>query len=183
MPRCGRVVAVCHSLQHGLPKLSHPFGVVGPFGLDNDAHAREIRYSSRREVYEPNTRHILIVAQEALLAINDLLGLSLGPGDFGENLLVEGLGDLSDVPNGTTVRINDSVILRVSEQCQPCKSLVEYHRHPDLLKASLGRRGLLTTVVSGVGQVLKSGQVIELMIPAKNTAVGPKFPSQEATHG
>jgi len=118
---------------------------------------------------KPNTdRQITIVGKEAVDAVNEKLNLNLGPGALGENLLTEGLGDLSQIVPHTVALIGKpgkgwAVELRVVKQNQPCKNLVHYH--PEFNKEIHGRRGLLCAVVRGIGFHLAPGDFITMVAP------------------
>jgi MOSC domain-containing protein YiiM len=92
----------------------------------------------------PNTRHVTIVAKEVFDDLNRELGTDIPPGGFGENILVEGMGDLADLKEGDLVRFSSGVVLEVTGQNDPCKNLMIYN---DLVpKKAYGRRGVLTMV-------------------------------------
>ncbi|HEU0080869.1 MAG TPA: MOSC domain-containing protein [Candidatus Paceibacterota bacterium] len=163
--KTGKIIALCTSPRGGVPKYRVPDVYVAEHGFDGDYHCKPERRSfSKPGTFKPNTdRHVTIVAQEAIEAVNAKLGLSLGPGALGENILTSGLGDLSDVADGAVVTIKSvtgSVMLKVVEQNQPCKNLAPYH--PLMLKEIYGRRGLLCAVTSGVGHMIVSGTEISI---------------------
>lgn len=133
---------------------------VDEHGLRGDRHAGPTRLSGRRGVAVPNDRQITFVAQEALDDLGRELDVTLGPGDFGENICVRGLGDLSDVRPGALLVTGRGVAFRVTGQNEPCSNLTEYHRL--MVKAAYGRRGLLATVEAGAGLAVAAGDTIEL---------------------
>lgn len=159
----GKVVAVCISPDAGIPKHASSTPVcVGRFGLEGDYHNREMRPSfSKPGTFKPNAdRHITLVAHEVIEDLNRELGLALGPGSLGENITTQGLGDLSDIPDGAEILIGDKILLRVVEQNQPCRNLAPLHRL--LVKKIYGRRGLLCAIEEGVGVVISSDTTIEV---------------------
>lgn len=160
--KSGRIVAVCTSPNEGVPKWEQTEVELAEFGFKGDYHCKPMRRSfSKPGTEKPNTdRHITIVAKEAVDAVNEKLGLQLGIGALGENLLIEGFGDLSDIIPHTEIVIHPGLILKVVEQNQPCKNLVHYHPH--LVKEIYGRRGLLCKVVLGVGKIIKPGDPITI---------------------
>ncbi len=143
MERKGRVVAVCSSPQGGVPKYRRLFIEVSPEGVIGDYHAGAYNRHKKRGEPEPNTRQLTIVAQEVLDDVNDELGIQLEPGFLGENLTVEGLGDLSDLAPGDRLIVG-TVVLEITAQNQPCSTLAVYH--PLLVKALHGRRGVCAVV-------------------------------------
>ena len=164
--KTGKIVAVCTSPNEGVPKYPQDQVVVADYGFQDDYHCKPMRRSfSKPGTEKPNSdRHITIVAKEAIDAVNQKLGLQLSIGALGENILTEGLGDLSEIIPHTEIVIRSAVMLVVVEQNQPCKNLVPYHSH--FVKEIHGRRGLLCAVTNGVGLAIKSGDQIMLMPPS-----------------
>ncbi len=145
MDECGRVVAVCSSPQGGVPKYRRLIIEVGPEGVVGDYHAGPVNRHKKHGDPEPNTRQLTIVAQEVLDEVNEMLGIQLAPGFLGENLTVEGLGDLSDLEPGDRLLVGESVVLEVTAQNKPCSTVGVYHPH--LVKALYGRRGVCAVVL------------------------------------
>jgi len=172
----GIIVAVCTSSQGGVPKYPQDQVTLTSFGFAGDYHCKPMRESfSKPGTQKANTdRHITIVGKEAIDAVNAKLGITLGIGALGENILTEGLHDLSNVVPHTTIRIGESeafqlVEFRVVEQNQPCHNLVHYHRHFN--KEIYGRRGLLCAVVRGEGVIIRANYTISIH-PARCTECG-----------
>ena len=161
MPRIGRVVALCISEVGNVPKYPHEMITVGEFGFVGDFHAGKTRISRTTGQPKPNDRQVSLVAKEVLDNLSQELALELKPGDLGENITTEGLGNLADIPNGWSIKIGETVILEVTKQNDPCNNLSVYHRL--MVKSSYGRRGLLATVVGGAGTVLRPGATIEIV--------------------
>jgi MOSC domain-containing protein YiiM len=101
-----KVVAVCVSDRKGVAKkpISQATAVVDK-GLDGDAHAGE------------GPRQVSLLADESAQTIRDK-GAEVGPGDFGENILTQGI-DLVGLPIGAELRIGD-VILEVTQIGKEC---------------------------------------------------------------
>lgn len=147
--RIGTIVAVCTSPKDGIQKYPQKQVEIGRYGLVGDYHNRARRRSfSIPGMTKPNIdRHITVVAEEVFDALNAELGTKLVAGSFGENFLVRGLGDLSDIKDDARLLINEIVVLRVIEQNKPCKNLAPYHRL--MVKKAHGRRGLLCAIERG----------------------------------
>ena len=148
-----------------MPKYVREIAKIGLHGLVGDYHNREMRPShnkSRLGVLMPNNdRHITIMAKEVYNTLNAELGTALRPGDFGENVLVEEIGDLGDVPPEATVTTCcDRVVLQVTKQNDPCINLAPYHRL--LVKRVYGRRGLLCAIKRGRDEYLSPGLPISI---------------------
>jgi MOSC domain-containing protein YiiM len=155
--KVGSVVAVCRRKEKGVPKYPQSEVEIGEYGVEGDYHAGPMRTRSNGEV-EPNRRHITLVAKEVFDDLNRELGTDIPPGGFGENILVEGIGDLSDIKEGELLSFSSGVELEVTGQNDPCKNLMVYHNQ--VPKRAYGRRGLLT-VVRTTGR-LKPGDTLSI---------------------
>ncbi len=142
----GRVIAVCSSPTSGVPKYPREFVVIGPQGVAGDFHAGPVNRHKKSGEPEPNWRQLTLVAQEGLEELHSVLGISLGPGDLGENVLVAGLGDLSQLEKGDQLALGPEVIVEVTSQNRPCSTLRSYH--PDIVEALTGKRGVTAVVVT-----------------------------------
>jgi MOSC domain-containing protein YiiM len=175
--RTGKVIAVCYSpeLINGVGKQTHASGEVTRLGIPGDRHYGETRVSSRGVV--PNDRPITIVGQESLVEVCGRLGVPLvPPGGLGENILIEGMGDLSDVLPGDVVRVTPAeggegaepaVVLLARKQNEPCSNLQIYHRL--MTKELFGKRGVICTVEKE--GTLRVGDRVELLRATQKTAV------------
>lgn len=141
--RVGTVVAVCLRKEGGVPKYPQSEVVVGEYGIEGDWHSGPMRARSNGEVV-PNTRHVSLVAKEVFDDLNRELGTDIPQGGFGENILVQGMGDLGDIAEGDVLRFSSGVELEVTGQNDPCKNLMVYHNQ--IPKRSYGRRGVLAVV-------------------------------------
>jgi MOSC domain-containing protein YiiM len=141
--KMGTVVAVCMRKEKGVPKYPQSEIVIGEYGVEGDYHSGPMRTRSNGEV-EPNRRHVTLVAKEVFDDLNRELDTDIPAGGFGENILVEGLGDLSDIKEGDLLSFSSGVELEVTGQNDPCKNLMVYHNQ--VPKRAYGRRGLLTMV-------------------------------------
>lgn len=146
-------------------------GRLGRYGLMGDYHNKAERWSYRRQIPVPNVdRHISVVSLEVINAANGELGLSLNPGDLGENLTVRGMGDLSNVTDGSQLLITSSAdgtpvcTLRVVEQMMPCINLSSIHNK--LAKYLMGRRGLYCAIEVDLGRRLCAKDKVTVHSPA-----------------
>jgi MOSC domain-containing protein YiiM len=148
--RVGRVVATCLSPVAGVPK--HPQSEVEVFtgGVRGDFHSGPVNRHKKTGPAEPNTRSISLVAKEVMDNVGEALQIELEPGAVGENFLIEGLGDLSDLEPGDLVKLGPTVTVLVSAQNAPCTTLSVHH--PDMVGFLKGKRGV-------VGRVLYVGFV------------------------
>lgn len=96
-----------------------------------------------------------------------LESLGLRPGDLRENVTVDGLPDVTNLPPGTRVRVG-GITLRVNGACEPCTHIGEMNGVPDpeAFRLSLiGRRGALCTVVAVDGPA-RVGDAVEVLVPS-----------------
>lgn len=170
--KTGKVVAVCLSPEHGFPTYPQEVVSIGMLGIEGDAHSGELRASFRNKgTLKPNDRPISIVSEEIRLWVNETLGLDMQHGDFNEQIVVEGLGDMGDFEDGTLVTFDNGVILEVVDHAYPCDTLEKHNNAPGLSKALAqkkeggvySKRGILCKVIqpgeltAGVG--VRIGQV------------------------
>ncbi len=163
MTRSGYVAAICTSPNGGVPKYAQDIVELGLHGLAGDYHNRAMRPGhGRLGVLMPNNnRHLTIVAREVYEFLNAELGTTLAAGSFGENILVEDMGDLGDVPPDARVTTCcGRVVLRVTAQNEPCVNLQTYHRL--MAKMAYGQRGLLCAIERGRGEHLSRGLPITI---------------------
>ena len=114
------------------------------------------RYSKKYSNKNKNNRQETIVSNEILKLINETIGEKLFPGSLGENILVEGLGYLEDIENGSKIKFGNNVILEITDQNQPCSTLNSIDKR--ILKLIIGKRGLLAKVIN-TGMIKKGDKV------------------------
>ena len=143
----GTVRAVCTSPEKGTEKRPAEKGVfIRDFGIENDAHAgkwhRQVSLLSYDSVQEFNRR-----------------GAGVKDGDFGENLLVEGI-DLKNLPVGTILKAG-TVTLRLTQIGKECHSgCAIRERTGDCI---MPREGVFAEVLEG-GEI-RAGDVMTLQLP------------------
>lgn len=141
----GKVKAISVSEKKGIKKRNVPEALLREnYGIEGDAHAgSEIR-------------------QVSLLAIESIekmkaKGLNVSPGDFAENITVEGL-DLLAMPIGTKVKMGEGK-LEVTQIGKVCHSRCAiYHQAGDCV---MPKEGIFAKVLTG-GQI-KVGDKLEVL--------------------
>ena len=130
----GRIKAISISDQKGMPKHNVPGAELrADFGLVGDAHAG----SGPRQV-----SLLMLESIEELRA----KGADISPGDFAENLTVEGL-DLSAPAVGHRLRIGDAVELEVTQLGKRCHGRCRiFEKLGDCI---MPRQGVFARVVTG----------------------------------
>lgn len=140
----GEVVAVCLSPRKGMRKSNagHARLVAGR-GLEGDAHAG------------PGERQVSLLADESVDKMR-AFGLDVGPGDFAENLTVQGL-DLCALPVGTHLRVGKDALLRITRIGKECHARCSiYFQAGDCV---MPREGVFAEVLRG-GEVLCGDSVV-----------------------
>ena len=141
----GKIVAVCSSVKKGERKVDVGSALlVAGLGMEGDAHAGFAH------------RQISLLAVESIEKMKQKCA-DLVPGDFAENLTVEGL-NLPALPVGTMLHVGD-VILKVSQIGKEC------HQGCAVREAVgdcvMPREGIFATVERG-GRISR-GDVIEVV--------------------
>ena len=145
-----RVISLhVHTEKHGAPApVTEVFGRVGG-GLEGDVHAHR------------SSRAVLVIDRATLEA------LALAPGDLREEITIEGLSDVTNLPVDSELRVG-GVTLRVNGPCEPCTHIGELLSVPDreaFRQSLLGRRGALCTV-SAVSGPIRVGDPVEVLVRA-----------------
>lgn len=143
----GTIIAVCRSEQTGTRKEPCGEGIfIENYGMDRDAHAAE---GIARQV------SLLSVASIAKMKA---LGLELNPGDFAENLTVEGL-ELYTLPVGTRLLAGGEVVLEISQIGKTCHSGCAIFK--EVGACIMPKEGVFARVIRG-GKV-SDGDFVEIM--------------------
>jgi MOSC domain-containing protein YiiM len=119
--------------------------VVADHGLEGDAHAG------------PGDRQVSLLALESIDKMRSA-GLDVGPGDFAENLAIEGL-DLCSLPIGSVLQVGANVRLEITKIGKVCHERCEiYFQAGDCV---MPREGIFAVVLSD-GEVAVGDQVLLL---------------------
>ena len=147
MAQKGRLIAVSISSKAGTRKSPIALGVLREnHGLVGDAHAG-------------TGRQVSLLAEESIAKML-AQGLSVGPGDFAENLTTAGL-ELHTLPVGTQLRVGDGVMLEMTQIGKECHSDCEIMRLTG--KCVMPTEGVFVAV--RVGGEVKAGDEIEVLEP------------------
>lgn len=142
----GRLHSICIAAERGqLKQEVQEAKVVTDFGIENDGHAGDWG------------RQVTCLAWESVLRVNQEKNMDMQPGQYAENLLIEGL-DLVGVSVGGQIKIGSDVILEVSQ--------IGKEDHPSVVTRTFGvtllpYEGLFCRVISG-GKIHK-GDKIEVL--------------------
>ena len=138
----GYIKAVCISRERGTIKQNVQEAVLIPqHGLEGDAHAGTWH------------RQVSLLSQDKVEEFNQRGGMA-GPGDFGENILLEGI-DLAALPVGTILECG-TVRLKITQIGKECHHHCQiYQRVGDCI---MPREGIFAEVLSG-GKIAVGDQI------------------------
>ena len=129
------VVAVCTSKKKGTKKEAIAEGLFKEdYGLIGDAHADC-----------QTNRQVSLLAIESIDKMRHL-SLKLSPGDFAENITVEGI-DLCRLPIGTRILVGDEVILEVTQIGKECHAACAIRRQVG--QCIMPEEGVFARVIQG----------------------------------
>jgi len=130
-----KVVAVCKSDKKGTAKQDVKEGLLKEdYGLVGDAHADCCTH-----------RQVSLLAMDSIDKMRGL-GFDVNPGDFAENLTIEGI-DLVSLPVGKRVFIGKEVILEVTQIGKECHAGCAIYRQ--IGKCIMPKEGVFAKVIRG----------------------------------
>jgi len=150
----GKILAVCTSDKKGTAKRNIDRAeVVLAHGLLGDAHAGN------------GYRQVSLLSQQKIADFR-AKGAKVEYGDFGENLVVEGI-DLSSLPPGTLLKCNDVVleITQIGKECQNRCSIFE-----TMGDCIMPREGVFAKVVNG-GFISVGDEISVCIVPSRGYRV------------
>ena len=128
----GKVMAVCVSGRRGVAKSPVDSAVfLKDWGIEGDAHAGHWH------------RQVSLLGADKIRAFNRQ-GAGVNPGDFGENLVVEGIG-LSQLPVGALLRCGE-VVLGITQIGKDCHSHCQIYQR--MGECIMPREGVFARVLS-----------------------------------
>jgi MOSC domain-containing protein YiiM len=166
------VVAVCRRAEYGFQKLARDaVRLRAGHGVEEDAHAGPtVRHQARaaKDPTAPNLRQVHLIHAE----LHDELrarGLSVAPGEMGENVTTRGI-ELLALPAGTRLHLGAEAVVEITGLRNPCSQLDGFL--PGLKAAVLDRdangglirkAGVMSVVTRG-GDV-RPGDLIRVELP------------------
>lgn len=135
----GTIYSISISAKRGQLKTEVPEAkFIENYGIENDGHAGEW------------DRQVTCLNLASVLSCNEKLNMNAGPGDFAENILIDGL-NLSVLQVGDKIALGSSVILQVTQ--------IGKEDHPSIVSQTFGvsllpTEGLFCKVVKG-GKIKK----------------------------
>jgi len=142
----GTIYAIAISPKRGQLKKEVPTAkVIENYGIENDGHAGDWG------------RQITCLNWASVQKVNNEKRLNLQPGDFAENILIEGI-NFSNLIVGSKIRLDKDVVLQVTQ--------IGKEDHPSIVSKTFGvsllpREGLFCKVIKG-GKI-KKGDTVEIL--------------------
>ena len=132
-----RVVAVCISENKGTKKHDVGEGVLmDDYGLIGDSHASD-----------GNHRQLSLLSMTSIEKMRKM-GADVGPGDFAENLTIEGEDMvLYELPIGQRLSIGDDIVLEVTQIGKTCHDRCQIFKQVGTCVMPI--EGIFTRVISG----------------------------------
>lgn len=139
----GKIYAISISAERGTLKKEVGKCAVTLQGLEGDGHAGDW------------SRQITCLNYESLKKSNEKHGLTMGPGDMAENILIKGL-DFSKITAGTRLQLGADAVVEVSQIGKP--------DHPSIVTKTFGvsllpHEGLFCRVITP-GEIKKGDLVV-----------------------
>jgi len=140
----GIIQSISISIERGqLKKEVTQANIIENFGIENDGHAGEW------------DRQITCLSYQSVQKSNKENNLNMGPGDFAENILIDGL-DFSKIAVGSKIKLGESVVLEVTQ--------IGKEDHPSVVTRTFGvsllpYEGLFCKVIAG--GTIKKGEPAE----------------------
>jgi MOSC domain-containing protein YiiM len=157
----GTVVGVSSKETHGVKKLKRAeVTLVAGHGVEGDYHAGEfVRHRSRAatDPQQPNRRQVHIMNAELFDELA-LLGISVTPGDMGENITTRGVPIL-DLPPGTLLYFGASAIVEITGCRNPCAQLNDVDAK---LLGQVAQKAADGTVIrkAGIMGIVRAGGIV-----------------------
>lgn len=141
----GKVIAVCTSEKKGVQKINvHSAKFIEDFGIENDAHAGNWH------------RQVSLISSDKIKEFKEK-GAEVHDGDFGENLIVQGI-DFRTLPIGTRFKCND-VILELTQIGKECHHGCQiFQLMGDCI---MPREGVFTKVING--GIINEGDQLDIL--------------------
>lgn len=140
----GIIHAISISHERGqLKKEVAEANIIEHYGIENDGHAGDWE------------RQITCLNWASVIKSNKENNLNMGPGDFAENILIDGM-DFSKLIVGSKIKLGTSVVLEITQ--------IGKEDHPSVVTRTFGvsllpYEGLFCKVISG--GIIKQGDSVE----------------------
>ena len=151
MAICGKIISINISEKTGTKKTPvESAELLEEFGILGDAHADLTK--------DPELRHrqVSLLATESIKKIIDA-GLDVAPGDFAENLTIEGI-DIHTLPLGTIIFFESGATLEVTQIGKECHTRCKIYQ--TVGDCVMPREGVFARVA--VGGIIRKGDMVNI---------------------
>ena len=180
-PSTGTILSVCRSAAHSFSKRCSPeITILAGIGVEGDAHAGQQvqhRYLVKKNPKAANLAQVHLLHSE-LFAELYAAGLTIAPGEMGENITTCGV-ELLSLPLGTMLLLGANAVVQVTGLRTPCSQMDKFR--PGLKKACLGcdeqgavvlKAGIMGIAIEG-GVVRPGDRIVIELPPAPWIKLGP----------
>lgn len=145
--------------------MSGTIGIIEEVSTDGENHQFCATIGVRGfEGDKSGTPGIVLLNADVPHFINQEFGsVQILAGQLGDNILVQGLGDLVDIPPGTIIRIRKVVELRVIARATHYRKMFSKVFSEDILSLLDRRGGVTCEVVTGVGVRVCDHDEVEIL--------------------
>ena len=168
----GKIISVASDAGHNFSKITKSeITLIEGIGVQGDAHSgTTVKHRSRvaKDPTQPNLRQIHLIHSELFDEVA-AQGLSVVPGEMGENITTRGL-DLLAMPQGTRLHLGAEAVIEVTGLRNPCSQIENFQS--GLLKACLDKdedgnlirkSGVMSIVIQG--GVVSQDDTIKVILP------------------
>ncbi|MBU4202025.1 MAG: MOSC domain-containing protein [Candidatus Altiarchaeales archaeon] len=145
----GKVLAVCISDRRGVKRNVGSCKFIANHGLEGDVHSGE------------GHRQVSLLSKESIDRIKGE-GLTVSPGDFGENIVMEGIS-VHEISAGSRIKIGNA-LLEVTQIGKECHTGCEIYKQRG--KCIMPKEGIFASVLTG--GIIKEGDAIGLRNETKS---------------
>jgi MOSC domain-containing protein YiiM len=165
------IISVSRSPAHTFSKtVQESILLLAGLGVEGDAHCGATvrhRYRVRKDPTAPNLCQVHLLHAELFDELR-VAGLTVGPGEMGENIMTRGI-DLLALPLGTRLQLGPTAVVQVTGLRDPCAQMNGLRS--GLMKACIARSpngvkvrksGIMAIVITGGEVHAGSDLVVEL---------------------
>ena len=168
----GKIISVASDAGHNFSKITKSeITLIEGIGVQGDAHSgTTVKHRSRvaKDPTQPNLRQVHLIHSELFDEVA-AQGLSVVPGEMGENITTRGL-DLLAMPQGTRLHLGAEAVIEITGLRNPCSQIENFQS--GLLKACLDKdedgnlirkSGVMSIVIQG--GVVSQDDAIKVILP------------------
>ena len=124
----GKIISVASDAGHNFSKITKSeITLIEGIGVQGDAHSgTKVKHRSRvaKDPTQPNLRQVHLIHSELFDEVA-AQGLSVVPGEMGENITTRGL-DLLAMPQGTRLHLGAEAVIEITGLRNPCSQIEKF---------------------------------------------------------